>query len=171
VRCPRRGEHTCGYAGRIGATIKTRKASAAAGQIEGGIEQGGAAVKAIEYLERLGQQWTAYVMWCFNAPYAAPICQPFWTWVALGAATAGCVGLAWIAWKYMDYRAKYREALRAQAALDDVADIQTMDSVKWNGDNVVIDSSGDPNVAEQIREALERRKLGLDKPNLRQDVS
>jgi hypothetical protein len=90
-------------------------------------------VKAIEYFERLGQQWTAYVLWCFNAPYSAPVCQPFWMWVAIGAATVGGVGLAWIAWKYMGYRAKCREALRAQAALEDVADIQTIDSGRWNG--------------------------------------
>lgn len=128
-------------------------------------------MKAIEYFERLWQQWTAYVLWCFNAPYSAPVCQPFWMWVAIGAAAVGGVGLAWIAWKYMDHRAKYREALRAQAALEDVADIGTMDSVKWNGDNVMIDSSADRDVAEQIREALARRKLGLDKPQLRQDVS
>jgi hypothetical protein len=128
-------------------------------------------MKAIEFIERLGQQWMAYVMWCFNAPYSAPICRPFWMWVAIGAATAGCVGLAWSVWKYMDYRAKYREALRAEAALADVADIPTMDSVKWNGDDVMVESSGDPDVAEQIREALARRKLGLDKPQLHQDAS
>lgn len=128
-------------------------------------------MKAIEYIERISQQWTAYMLWCLSAPYSAPVCQPFWMWVATGAALVGGVGLAWIVWKYVDHRKKYRAALRAQAALDDVADVETMDEVKWTGDNVVVDPAGDPNVAEQIREALARRKLGLDKPPLRQDTS
>lgn len=128
-------------------------------------------MKAIEYLERIWQQWTAYVLWCVDAPYTAPVCQPLWTWVAIGAALMGAGVFAWIAWKYFDYQKKYREALRAQAALDDVADVETMDSVKWTGDNVTAESTGDPNVAQQIREALERRKLGQDKPAVNQDAS
>jgi hypothetical protein len=121
-------------------------------------------MKAIEFFERLGQQWSAYILWCVSAPHSAPVCEPFWTWVAIGSATIGSLGLAWIAWKYMDYRIKYREALRAQAALEDVAEPDTMDAVKWNGDNVMLESPADPNVAEQIREALARRRQELDKP-------
>lgn len=128
-------------------------------------------MKAIEFLERLGQQWTTYVLWCFNAPHSAPVCQPFWMWVAIGSATIGGVALSWIAWNYIDHRLKYRDALRAQAELERIADTEVMDNVKWNGDNVMIDGTGDPNVAEQIREALARRKLGLDKPSLRQDAT
>ena len=126
-------------------------------------------------MQSIWQQWSAYLFFCFDAPYSAPVCQPFWIWVAGGSVAIAGTWLLWFVWKIVDYKLKYRAALFAELERERVAEVEVMDSVKWIGDEVALDTphdvaldspEGDAALAQSIREALGRRKARLDKPSL-----
>jgi hypothetical protein len=62
----------------------------------------------------MAAQWWAYISWCAEADIRAPICRPFWTWVAMACAVVGVLGLVWIAAKGVSYRIKLAAAVRAE---------------------------------------------------------
>ena len=123
-------------------------------------------MKVLAEIESIIRQWIIYVSWCLDAPYSAPICRPFWMSVAIGSVAAGGIAIVWCAWKFIDYKLKYRAALRAEEARQRVADEETMGAAKWKGDDIMIASAAGTNVEAQIKTAIARRKLGLDKPRL-----
>ena len=123
-------------------------------------------MKALAEIESIIRQWATYISWCFEAPYSAPVCRPFWTWVAIGLAAMGGIVLLGCVWKFIDYKLKYRAALRAEEARQRVADEETMAAARWKGDDAMVASAVGPDVEDRIKTALARRKAGLDKPGL-----
>ncbi len=68
----------------------------------------------LKAIEAMAAPWWAYISWCMEADIQAPVCKPFWTWVAIACATAGTLGLAGIAYRIVSYRIKLAAALRAE---------------------------------------------------------
>lgn len=123
-------------------------------------------MKAIALVEGFIQQWGAYVLFCIDAPYSALACRSFWNWVVALSWGSGGLLLTWIVWKFVDYKLKYSAALRAQLERERVAEEDVMEKARWKGDDVILDGASNSDVAGEIRAALARRSLGLDKPSL-----
>ena len=122
-------------------------------------------MKAIAEFERIYQAWSTYVFWCLDAPYTALVCKPFWTWVAIISASLGAIGILWFIWKYIDYKLKYHAAIMAELERERVADYQVMAAARWTGNDPVSGSATEDEMVDRIRESLEKRKLGSDKPS------
>ncbi len=63
----------------------------------------------------------------------APICLPFWTWFAVGAAVFAGILMLWIFWSFIHDSLKWRAALRSQAKRDRI-DNEAFDREKRFGD-------------------------------------
>jgi hypothetical protein len=100
----------------------------------------------------------AHLSACLGAPLSAPACKSFWTWTSI-AATA--VGL-FVLWKLLAWLLKplrlWIEERRLRARQREVADPGTMSRYKVD-DSKLFSAPGQDDVAQQIRDALDRKKL------------
>ena len=102
----------------------------------------------------------AYVSFCFAEPMYGTVCRPFWTWVVIGVFAFGLLMLLMAVWHLVAYQLKVKAALRAQQERDRVADEETLASVRWVGDDVLVGAPGRDNVEGRIRDALDQRRAG-----------
>ena len=123
-------------------------------------------MEAVAFLQKAYQQWGAYLLGCLDAPYSAVACRPFWSWVSIGSASLGAIGLLWLIWKFVDYKLKYAAAIRAEIERERIAEPDVMEDAIWKGDSVfnALEAETQTDVASEIRVALARRKLAMDKP-------
>ena len=114
-------------------------------------------MKAIDLTLQWFGQWFAYLTTCVELPMAAPVCRPFWTWTAIGAAFIAGVFMLWLLWRFIDYKLKWRAALRAQAERDRI-DYDEIQRVKWIGDTAYQADLSEDEVHRRITEGLEAIK-------------
>jgi hypothetical protein len=79
----------------------------------------------------------------------------------MASTAAGALFLFWAIWKVIHYKLMYRAALRAEAYRQSTAPEEVMAKLRWTGDDDPLHRSGKPDVdvAAQIRDELDRRKL------------
>src|SRR5688500_4858784 len=95
----------------------------------------------VKPLEAWINQWWVYVSWCLEADKQAPICRPFWTWVAIACLGIGAVGLVVLVVKFISYRIKLAAAIKADNARRVIADDEMMRQHRWEGDTVNQDNA------------------------------
>jgi hypothetical protein len=110
----------------------------------------------LKAIESIASQWWIYVTWCMEADIRAPICRPFWTWVLIGCAASGFLGLVWIVVKIVSYRIKLAAAIRAEEARNAADGPEIIRQQVWQGDNANRDNA-------TAQELELRIKAGLDK--------
>ena len=108
--------------------------------------------------------WITYYVFCIDAVYTAPACRSFWNWIVIVSWGLAGVIVLWFLWKFIDYKLKYAAAIRAQLERERIAEHDIIESVRWVGNDPVLNGASDSDMAGEIRAALARRKDGLDKP-------
>lgn len=100
----------------------------------------------------------AHLSSCLGAPLSAPACKSFWTWTSVAAIVVGLFAL-WklLAWLLRPVRL-WLEERRLRARQREVADADTMARFKVE-DSKLYSAPGQDDVAQQIRDALDRKKL------------
>ena len=116
-------------------------------------------MNALLLLQHILDQSIIYVTTCWSLPWAATVCQPLWNWVATGSMLTGALILLRTTWKVVDYMLKYQAALRAEAYRQQIAPEEEMKKLRWEGDDNVLQTTPDADVAARIRDELDRRKL------------
>lgn len=118
-------------------------------------------MKALELMQRYWDQVTGYLMACRDLPWSATACRPLWSWVATGSMAVGALCVLWAVWKVIDYKIKYRAAVKAEEHRQYIPPPEEMEKVRWIGDDRQNDVLVDPDedIAARIREEIARRKL------------
>lgn len=100
----------------------------------------------------------AYVSTCLGAPLSAPACRSTRMWVTIALLAIGLIVL-WklLAWISRPLRIRLAE-MRMRARARKVADAHTMARYKVD-DSKLFSAPGEDNVARQIRDALDRKKI------------
>ncbi|HEX9672675.1 MAG TPA: hypothetical protein VGA12_04475 [Burkholderiales bacterium] len=100
----------------------------------------------------------AYVWTCLGAPLSAPACRATRTWVTIALLAIGLIVL-WklLAWISRPLRNRLAE-VRLRARAREIADADTMARYKVD-DSKLFSPPGEDNVARQIRDALDRKKI------------
>lgn len=115
----------------------------------------------MEILRQIARQaeigW-AHVVSCLGAPLSAPACKSAWTWVTVALLVIGLL-ILWklLAWLSRPLRVRLAE-MRLRAREREVADADTMARYKVD-DSKLFTAPGEDNVAQQIRDALDRKKI------------
>lgn len=107
--------------------------------------------------QQLGESWWHFFDYCFNHNPTALICEPFWTKVICAFIAVGAIAVLYGAWRYIDYRRKYAQALRAEWEREQV-DLAAIKEATWDGDKAYQSHLADQEVLERIRAAVARRK-------------
>lgn len=115
----------------------------------------------MEFLRQLTRHielgW-AYVSACAGAPLSAPACRSVWTWVTIALLAIGLIVL----WKLLSWMLRpvriWLGETRLRAREREIADADTMARYKVD-DNKLFSAPGEDNVAQQIRDALDRKKI------------
>jgi flagellar biosynthesis/type III secretory pathway M-ring protein FliF/YscJ len=100
----------------------------------------------------------AYLSTCLGAPLSAPACRSARTWVTIALLVIGLIVL-WklLAWIVRPLRTRLAD-MRLRAREREVADADTMARYKVD-DSKLFSPPGEDNVARQIRDALDRKKI------------
>ena len=100
----------------------------------------------------------AHLTACLGAPLSAPACKSFWAWTSIAAIAVGL----FVLWKLLAWLLKplrlWLEERRLRARRREVADPGTMARYKVD-DNKLYSAPGQDDVAQQIRDALDRKKI------------
>ena len=100
----------------------------------------------------------AHVWSCLSGPFPAPACTTVWTWTTIAAIAVGL----FVLWKILAWLLRplrfWLEDRRMHAQEREVADADTMARYKVD-DNKLFSAPGEDNVAQQIRDALDRKKI------------
>ena len=115
----------------------------------------------MDVLRQLGTQfdgWWTTVSWCAGAPVSTPACKSFWTWTAIAAIAIGL----FVLWKLLAWMIRpvlvWLEKMKLRARERKVAEADTMARYKAD-DSKLHSGTARDNVAQQIRDALDRKKL------------
>lgn len=100
----------------------------------------------------------AHVSWCLSGPLSAPACKTFWTWTSIAAVVVGL----FVLWKLLAWLLRpiflRLEETRLRARERKVADADTMARYKVD-DKKLYSGPTEDNVAQQIRDALAKKKI------------
>jgi hypothetical protein len=118
-------------------------------------------MKAVAIMQQYWSQVTGYLTACWDLPWAATVCQPLWSKVALSAIAAGALLILWAIWKVIDYKLKYRAAIKAEEQRQYIPPPEEMDKIKWRGDHnpLMPIEQADADMTAKIRDEIERKKL------------
>lgn len=103
--------------------------------------------------------WLHWLDSCLHLPMATAACRPFWMAIVYACAAIGTALLIWPIWLWIDYRLKYRAALRAQAEREAVAAPEVMAAARFTEAGDVAEDVTDPQLAAKIRAELDRQRL------------
>lgn len=115
----------------------------------------------MEILKQAARQfeigWT-YLWSCLGGPLSAPACKTVWTWSTIAAIVIGLLVL-WkiLAWLLRPVRLWFEDR-RLSARERELADPDTMARYKVD-DSKLYSAPGEGDVAQQIRDALDRKKI------------
>lgn len=103
------------------------------------------------------QQWTAYFSYCAEQALRAPVCRPFWTWIAVALLSLGALAITLTAWKYFSYRRKLAAAAAAEAARAHV-DHDAIAARRWDSEKAYGSDLGHEEIEKRIRDAVDERR-------------
>lgn len=114
-------------------------------------------MRVIDAFQQWFAQWFAYIGSCLDLPMTAPVCRPLWMWILIATSTFAGALLLWILWRVIDYKLKWRAALRAQAERDRI-DYEEIERMKWVGDKAYSGNIPEEEIERRIAEAIAARK-------------
>jgi len=115
-------------------------------------------MEILRHIARQAEIGWAHVMLCLGGPLSAPVCRSAWTWVTVVLLVIGLI-ILWklLAWLLRSFGVRLAE-MRMRAREREVADADTIARYKVD-DRKLFTAPGQDNVAQQIRDALDQKKI------------